>query len=74
MSSNPRSAPHGQILPPRKEFWERWSTRVAVVTLLISAVIVVALVTDPSSEPWYSKTFEVIQDLIARAHPGGVTS
>lgn len=72
MALNAQRARHGEALSRRKDFWERWSTRVPVVAMLVFAIIAVALMTDPGNEPWYHKTFEVIQHIIMQARPGGV--
>jgi len=56
----------------RKEFWARWSTRLAVTVCAIAALIGLALITDPGPEAWYTKVGELIEAVISKAHPGPV--
>jgi hypothetical protein len=64
--------PRNPAEPPqrrRKEPWERWYTRVAVVLSTLAAVVVIAVFGDPEHESWHAKTWELVCDLITRSHP-----
>jgi hypothetical protein len=58
--------------PQPKEFWARWSTRLAVTVCAIAALVGLALITDPGPEAWYTKMGELIEAVISKAHPGPV--
>ena len=65
-----RKAPQVDEHPLRKQFWERWSTRVGVVIVAVAAVVALAVVGDPGHESWQTKTWELVHDLVVRGHPG----
>jgi multisubunit Na+/H+ antiporter MnhB subunit len=68
-STEPKT-PHKQIRPLRKEFWQRWTTRLVVIIGAIAAVMALAICGDPAHESWQTKTWELVHDLVIRAHPG----
>jgi hypothetical protein len=67
-----RKAHQDQDEPLRKQFWERWSTRVGVIIVAVGAVVGLAVVGDPGHESWQTKTWEMVHDLVVRGHPGAV--
>jgi hypothetical protein len=49
---------------PKKEFWRRWSTRLAVTAAVIAWVDAVAVLGDPGAESWPTKLAECVQKLV----------
>ncbi|HZA10038.1 hypothetical protein [Mycobacterium sp.] len=52
----------------RKGFWERWSTRAAVIVAAIGTVVCLVVVGDPEHESWQTKTREVMHGLVIKTH------
>jgi hypothetical protein len=42
-----------------------WSVRIAVVASMVIAVVAVAVIGDPQSEPWQAKTLELLHNVAA---------
>lgn len=55
----------GERKVPRREFWELWWVRVAVVAVVAAAVITVAVLIDPSHASWEAKTWELVHHVAA---------
>lgn len=55
----------GDRKAPRREFWELWWVRVAVVAVVAVSVITVAVLSDPSHASWEAKTWELVHDMAA---------
>jgi hypothetical protein len=67
--TNPGSA-HEPTLPVKKDFWQRWYTRVVVIVAAVLAVLACAVFGDPAHESWHTKTWELVQNLITKPAPG----
>ena len=49
----------------RREFWELWWVRVAVVAVVAVAVITVSVLIDPTHASWEAKTWEFVHEVAA---------
>jgi hypothetical protein len=48
---------------PRREFWEQWWVRIAVVGAVVVAVVTVAILSDPTQASWEAKTWEFVHQV-----------
>ena len=62
--------PPERTRPVRRDFWQRWYTRVVVIAAAVLALVACAVLGDPAHESWHTKTWELVQDLLAKPAPG----
>lgn len=49
----------------RREVWDAWPVRIAVVAALVGGIIAAAILGDPEPEPWQAKTWELLHNAAA---------